>query len=624
MNFIAAVKAVSEGFGKAWQYRWPFLIVFVMVRLLVLAIVFPVANLILSVAIATREQSALTDQDIALFLLTPVGFMASVAVMCLLLTGAVLGYALMSNILRSDQGSAEFAFRNSLPFVASRLVPLLNFSAQLIFRILLIAVPFLALALVVAAVSLTQYDINYYLTHWPPTFIVAAALIAVIVLAMIILLVRKLSGWAIALHLVLFEDTAPGKAFAESVTALSGHKARLTATIVVWVITRVLLGMVVAAIIGLLFNILPGTLATDLNGIAAVTVSLLLLWVIANTVIAVLADGALANVLYQTWRVASPTAAAAFAEAEPVEGETAPAPIPSLVFVAVALAALVFGTLATGRLLDAVASEQTVEIIAHRGAAGSFPENTMAAINGAIDEQADWVEIDVQETADGEVIVAHDSDFMKLGQVDLKVWDATMPELADIDIGSWFDATYSGERTPTLRDALAAVKDRGKMVIELKYYGHDVDLESRVVEIVEDMDMTDDVAIMSLKIDGVRKTQARRPDWRYGILAATAIGNLANLDADFLAVNTGQASLQLIRRAHKQGKELYVWTVDDPLTMSRMISMGVDGLITNEPALARQVMNQRNDLSTYERLALWLTDRFRIGNFKLVADERDS
>ena len=69
MNFSEAAKAVLESFGKAWHYRWPFLIVFVMVRLLVLAIVFPVANLILSVAIATRDQSALTDQDIALFLL---------------------------------------------------------------------------------------------------------------------------------------------------------------------------------------------------------------------------------------------------------------------------------------------------------------------------------------------------------------------------------------------------------------------------------------------------------------------------------------------------------------------------------------------------------------------------
>ena len=265
-----------------------------------------------------------------------------------------------------------------------------------------------------------------------------------------------------------------------------------------------------------------------------------------------------------------------------------------------------------------------MEIIAHRGAAGSRPENTLAAIKTAVDEGADWVEIDVQETADGEVVVAHDSDFMKLAGVDLKIWDATMADLTEIDIGSWFDPIYSGERTPTLRQALADVKGRGKVMVELKYYGHDVDLESRVVGVVEEMDMASDVSVMSLKYDGVRKMQSLRPDWRYGVLAATAIGDLAALEADFLAVNTGQASLQLIRRAHERGKQIYVWTVDDPLTMSRMISMGVDGLITNEPALARQVVEARNQLTTYERMALWLTDRFRVGRFSLVSEESDA
>ena len=117
---------------------------------------------------------------------------------------------------------------------------------------------------------------------------------------------------------------------------------------------------------------------------------------------------------------------------------------------------------------------------------------------------------------------------------------------------------------------------------------------------------------------------ALRPDWPYGVLAATAIGNLAALEADFLAVNTGQVSLRLILKAHAQGKKVYAWTVDDPLTMSRMISMGVDGLITNEPALARTVMEARNALSAPERLLVWLSDQFRLRSFDLVAEESDA
>ena len=248
----------------------------------------------------------------------------------------------------------------------------------------------------------------------------------------------------------------------------------------------------------------------------------------------------------------------------------------------------------------------------------------MAAVLKAIDDGADWVEIDVQETADGEVIVAHDSDFMKLAGVDLKVWNATMGDLAGIDIGSSFDPAYAAERTPTLRDVLVAARGKSRVMIELKYYGHNVDLEDRVARIVEETAMTDQIAVMSLKLPMVEKMRGLRPGWRTGILAARAVGDLSKLDTDYIAVNTGQVSVDLVKRNKAAGKQLYVWTVDEPVTMSRMISMGVDGLITNQPALARQVIDRRNALSAPERLLLWVADSFGIGSFRLVANERDA
>jgi glycerophosphoryl diester phosphodiesterase len=624
MKIGISARDVLTSFRTAWQFRWPFLVAHLLVRLLVLAIITPLASLLLSFAIATNGQSALTDQDIAYFLLTPTGLVAALVILCLLIAGAVLDVALMTSILRTAQRTAAGVLGHGLQFVISHFIALLDFSLRLIIRIFLISIPFLMIAAIVAAFSLTQYDINYYLTYWPPAFVIAASIIAVTALALAIVLIRRLSSWAIALHLVLFENQPPGKAFGESAQRLSGHKARLVTTLVAWVIARAVLGLAVAAMAGALFNILPGLFGANLRGIATATILLLLLWAFANAIVAALSNGALADLLYRLYLLGSPNASRAMATELGTGDQTSGASVPTGVLIAVAIVALVGGIFAGGILLENIGATRTVEIIAHRGASGSRPENTLAAINQAVDDRADWIEIDVQETADGEVVVAHDSDFMKLANVDLKVWGATMIDLADIDIGSWFDPSYSDERTPTLRQALEAVKDRGKVIIELKYYGHDVDLESRVARIVEEVEMVSDVAVMSLKYDGVRKMQALRPDWRYGVLAATAIGDLAALESDFLAVNTGQVSLQLIRRAHAQGKQIYVWTVDDPVTMSRMISMGVDGLITNEPALARQIMQARNQLTTYQRLALWLTDRFRVGSFKLVAEETDA
>jgi glycerophosphoryl diester phosphodiesterase len=624
MQVATSARDVLASFRVAWRFRWPLLVAHLLVRLFVLAIIMPLASMLLSLAIATSGQSALTDQDIAHFLVTPIGLTAALGTFCLLIASAVLDVALMTSILRAGERTASEVISHSLRFVMSHFVSLLGFSLQLIIRILLIALPFLIVAAIVAMFSLTQYDINYYLTYRPPGFVIGASIIAIVALALVSVLVRQLSSWAVALHLVLFEKQPSRTAFAHSRQRLSGHKARLVTTLLAWVFARAMLGIAVAAIAGAMLNLVPGLFSMNLRGIATATILVLLLWALANAIVTALSNGALSDLLYRLYLHVSPDAAQATASELGADKQPSHASIPLGALIASAIVAVIGGLFAGGMLLETFGSTRTVEIIAHRGAAGSRPENTLAAINKAADDNADWIEIDVQETADDEVVVAHDSDFMKLAGVDLKIWDATMADLTEIDIGSWFDPSYSGERTPTLRQALKAVKGRGKVMIELKYYGHDVDLESRVAAIVEDTDMASDVSVMSLKYGGVRKMQALRPDWRYGVLAATAIGDLAALEADFLAVNTGQASLQLIRRAHSLGKQIYVWTVDDPITMSRMISMGVDGLITNEPALARQVMEARNQLTTYERLALWLTDRFRVGSFKLVSDESDA
>lgn len=260
-------------------------------------------------------------------------------------------------------------------------------------------------------------------------------------------------------------------------------------------------------------------------------------------------------------------------------------------------------------MLERIQTEDDVEIIAHRGAAAARPENTLASVRKAIEDKADWIEIDVQETADGEVVVIHDSDFMKLAGRELKIWDATVQDLAQIDVGSWFDPAYASERTPTLAQVLDIARNRAKVLVELKYYGHNVDLEARTVTVIERADMADQVALMSLKYPAIQKVRAIRPSWRTGVLAATAIGDLTGLEGDFVAVSAATVGPRLVSNAKAAGKDIYVWTVNEPLEMSSMISMGVDGIITDEPAIAKQVLAERASMSSAQRLLLLLAER---------------
>ena len=619
---MTVLQDVFASYRASLQFLWPFTLIHLSVRLLAAAVILPVSGVVLAAALTASDQSAVTDQDIVGFLLTPGGFAAALALISFSIVASVLDVAVMTDTLRRQEHKPHRAVISGLGLFLGRFAGLFAFAVQVVLRVLVIAAPFLLVGAAIAWLALGRYDINYYLTHRPPAFLAAAGIGGVLLAGLAATLVARLSSWAIALHLFLFGNVRPRRSFAESAQRLRGQRMQVVWRIVAWALLRSLLVALVAGTAAVLVNGTQQVFGANLRLLAFSTGALLILWALANAVVSAFANGALGALLDRFYREATGEVSKS---AQPVARRPAAGgALPVSLLLGGAVVALAGGLYLGGNLAERVSAERDVEIIAHRGAAGARPENTMAAVEQALADRADWVEIDVQETTDGEIVVAHDSDFMKLAGVDLKVWDATMADLAEIDIGSWFDPAYAGERTPTLREVLLAAKGRGKVLIELKYYGHDVALESRVAQIVEETGMSTAVGVMSLKIPGVRKIHALRPDWPHGILAATAVGDLSALDADFLAVNTGQVSLDLIRRTHAQGRKLYVWTVDDPVTMVRMISMGVDGLITNEPALARQVMAARNRLSAPERLLLWLSDRFRLKSFELVAEETDA
>jgi len=112
--------------------------------------------------------------------------------------------------------------------------------------------------------------------------------------------------------------------------------------------------------------------------------------------------------------------------------------------------------------------------------------------------------------------------------------------------------------------------------------------------------------LMSLNYEAVTKAKALRPDWTVGLLAAKAVGDLTRLDADFLAVNVGMGTRRFMRRAHGRDKDVYLWTLNDAAQMSRFVSMGADGIITDDPAQAQRVLERRADMSVAERLVVSL------------------
>jgi glycerophosphoryl diester phosphodiesterase len=606
---ISAARQAHAAYARAWTLRWRMLAIHAAFLLAGAALLSPLTGAALQAAVALSGQPALADQDIARFALSPLGLSAALAAGGLLLASAVLEVTVMMAADLAERRAEPFGLRAAIGFAALRLPRLALFAALLIGRVLAILAPFLAVGWWIAAPLLAEADINFYLTAWPPEALRAAALLGALALVAALILMNRLSSWALGPALVAFGDSAPRAAFADSAARMAGRRLRFALTAALGGAAALALGSAILAAGGVLaqgFLLLAGD---GLRGVALALSAALAVWFVANAAAACWAQGALAALVAETYRETGGRAAPRWAEAAPASlrsGRAATAG--ALLAIAGAVAALGAG----GALMLAAGDPGDVEVIAHRGAAGARPENTLAAFEHAAAVGADWIELDVQESGDGAVVVVHDSDFMKLAGAPLKVWEATRADLAAIDVGSWFDPAYADQRTPTLAEALAVAAGRSKVLIELKHYGHAVRLEERVAAAVEAAGMTEQIAVMSLDHASAARMKALRPDWRVGLLAATAVGDLTRLPADFLAVNAGMATPRFIRRAAAAGKPVLVWTVNDALAMSRMISRGAAGLITDEPALALQVLAERAEMTAAERLLLGAADLFAL------------
>jgi glycerophosphoryl diester phosphodiesterase len=595
-------KAIRD-FRRSWRRLLATALVYEAIAFIVLV---PLVGLTLKLFIARKGSSVLADQDILFFVLSPLGLAALIAVGAVSLAILAVKQACLMAIGFGEIRNLHVRTTEALLFAARRSWSVVKMVLRILVRVLLIAAPFLAAGGLIAMLLLREHDINFYLALRPPVFLVAAGTVGILLAVMAVLIIRRLLSWAFALPLLLFESTGPARALTTSVDRTTGHRWLVGSTLVAWGATAAILSALPLAVVGTVARWLVPKFAGSIVLLAIVMGAFLLVWGLLNLVVSLINAifFALLTVrLYDGFGSSPGAQLSSNAVSEHLNQGKGRRISVKQTLAGLGVAVILAGV--AGLLfLNDVRPEDDVVVIAHRGAAGSAPENTLASVALAVEQGTDMVEIDVQESADGRIVVVHDSDLMRVGGSPTKIWEATYDELLEVDVGSWFGPEFSGQRVPTLEQVLEICKGRARVNIELKYYGHNQRLEERVAEIVERAGMEDEIVLMSLVADLVTSMKATRPDWTVGLLTAKAIGDLTKSEADFLAVHVGIASHRFVRRAHAAGKEVYVWTVNDKLNMSRMMSRGVDGVITDHPALARQVLEDRAELSAAERLML--------------------
>ena len=599
-------KEVVRRLRDSWQLLAATAIAYKVIALVVLT---PLVGVLFRTLVGLSGRSILADQDILYFFLGPVGWVCFVVVGSLWLGIIALEQSALLAILCAAAEGNRLSVVRALQFTAQNKLSVIRVTARMLAWALVTIAPCLALVGLIFYTLLNDYDINFYLHEKPFVFWIAASLGGITGLLTIVALLRLAVNWFFALPLVLFENVDSAHALHVSRARVTGRRRILLRWIGMWVLASITFSALATSAVVFLGSVLVAGSSGSLGLMVGAVGTALSLSALVNLGVNLMSTTVLATLLFSLYGQFGRSDHAEFPKFSAVESSGATTIGFKLnrkrllggLLIGVVLAVLVGALSITTIRLD-----DHTEIAAHRGSSASAPENTMAAVRQAIEDGADWVEIDVQETADGQVVLFHDSDFMRIAGVDLKIWEATMDDLKEIDIGSGFAQRFSDERVVTLSDVLAECKGKIRVIIELKFYGHEQQLEQRTVEVVEAQGMGADVVVMSLNNDAVQKLKSLRPHWQVGLLTSVALGGFRNADADFFAVSARLATRRFIKSKHKIGKGVMVWTVNDAVTMSRMISRDIDVLITDRPALARRVLQQRAQMSAPERLLLEL------------------
>ena len=280
-------------------------------------------------------------------------------------------------------------------------------------------------------------------------------------------------------------------------------------------------------------------------------------------------------------------------------------------FVGVALAAAVAVPMTPVASASEPPDAVTVVNAAHRGASADFPENTLTAFREGIAIGADFAELDVQRSTDGELVIIHDTNLARTTNVEQifpdrapwNVGDFSYAEMLSLDAGSWKGAQFAGEKIPTLAESIEVIRHSSAgMLLEIKAPGLYPGIEAEVAAemntfpgYVDSAVSAGRLIVQSFSFDSMRLFTGLEPTVPVGLLGTPAVALLPELATWADQINPYHRSIDAayVAEVQRLGMECLTWTVDSDADIHRAIDLGVDGVITNRPDALERILAAR-------------------------------
>jgi glycerophosphoryl diester phosphodiesterase len=224
-------------------------------------------------------------------------------------------------------------------------------------------------------------------------------------------------------------------------------------------------------------------------------------------------------------------------------------------------------------------------VIAHRGASSYAPENTFAAFDLAIRMGVQHIELDVEATSDGHIVVIHDDTLDRTTDGSGPVTSHTLAALQALDAGSWFGTTFAGERIPTFTEVLSRYKGRVHIHTEIK--GRSTYLSHRTADLVQQHGMGDQVTITSFQKARLEETRAYAPQlatgWLVPEVGDAVLTQARNIGLRQICPRANMVTADLVNRLHAEGFVVRAWGVATEALMQQVVHAGADGMTVNFP-----------------------------------------
>ncbi len=586
------IKRISNMIGYNLKTLIKFEIIY---KALLSIILIPFAISGFSLAMKLTGYTYLTLENIVSFLVNPITLIMLILIIIYLTIVTIFDITAIIVLFDISSKKEKIGMLDLIKLSINKCKKVFNLKNISIAFLILFLMPFLNIGIssnVITSIKLPEFIMDYINSNYT---------LSIIYILVYLLLLSIMSKWLYSLNYMILEDKSFKEARKSSKELIK--KSRLVDLLkifLVQIITSVIYTLFI--ILGILIIMLISKILGNLKVIESVSITIVWLLIVVCLIIFAFITNSISfatiSAMFYKHKTDKKEKIKHIAYNKIIKDKKHNTILKYIITIVVLLS-VVSGSLFTYQIIIGetnlnIKYIRKMEITAHRGASVKYPENTMAAFRGAKKLGADWIELDIQQTKDRQIVVSHDTNLSRVTGVNKDIIDTNYSEIEKLDAGSFFSKKFKNEKIPLLKEVLQYAKDNNiRLNIEIKPTGKEIDFEKQVVDLIKEYEFEDRCVITSQIYSALENVKKADKEIKTVYVMSIAIGNIIDAKyADAFSVEASNVNEVLVNTVHNSGKELYAWTINTEESINNMIDMNVDNIITDNIELGKELVEK--------------------------------